>query len=121
MGEAIGAFKSIAAILAVMLAVFAATLVVNVNSAAVALVVSAVMDEVFAVMLAVFAATLVVNVNSAAVALVVSAVIAVELAVILAVFAFTVAVNVVTSVAFAFKAKPGTVGDAAVPPKSPVN
>ena len=72
-------------------------------------------------MLAVFAATLVVNVNSAAVALVVSPAIDEVFAVILAVFAFTVAVNVVTSVAFAFKAKPGTVGDAAVPPKSPVN
>ena len=79
------------------------------------------MDEVFAVMLAVFAATLVLNVNSAAVALVVSPAIDEVFAVMLAVFELTTEVSNTTSVAFAFKAKPGTVGDAAVPPKSPVN
>ena len=72
-------------------------------------------------MLAVFAAILLVNVNSAAVALVVSPAIDEVFAVMLAVFELTTEVSNTTSVAFAFKAKPGTVGDAAVPPKSPVN
>ena len=71
------------------------------------------------------AVKLVVNVVSAAVALVDSAEIAVALVVTLVAKAASAAValftSAVKSVVFAFKAKPGTVGAAAVPPKSPAN
>ena len=63
--------------------------------------------------------------DSAAFALVISAAIAVALAVTLAVNVASAAValftSVVKSVVFAFNANPGTVGAAAVPPKSPAN
>ena len=61
-GEAIGAFKFIAAVFAVILAVLAATLFVNTNSAAFALVASAVIAVALDVILAVFEDILVFNV-----------------------------------------------------------
>ena len=109
-GEAIGAFNVIAFVLAVMLAVFATTVVVNPAKFVVLL-----------VMLAVLAATLFVSTNSAARAVVASEIIAALFEVMLAVFALTVEVNVTKSVTFAFKASPGTVGVAAVPARSPAN
>jgi hypothetical protein len=79
------------------------------------------MAFVLAVMLAVLAVTLFVKTNSAALAVVASVVMAVEFAVMLAVLAVTIVVNVTKSAALAFKTKPGMVGAAAVPAKSPAN
>ena len=109
-GEAIGAFNVMAFVLAVILAEFATTVVVNASKFVALL-----------VMLAVLAATLFARTNSAARAVVASEIIAALFEVMLAVFALTVEVNVTKSVAFAFNTKPGTVGDAAVPPKSPAS
>ncbi|MFM6943028.1 MAG: hypothetical protein ACKOW4_06960 [Aquirufa sp.] len=109
-GEAIGAFDVMAFVFAVMLAVFATTVVVNPTKFVALL-----------VMLAVLAATLFVSTNSAARAVEASEIIAALFEAMLAVFTLTLEVNVTKSVTFAFNANPGTVGASAVPFKSPVN